>query len=481
MRTSVSAVVVAGCVALMGMGCQETVPTGSLVVTQVPAHAAPGGDGDVLDGRYPTGSRVVLVAPSGQPGSERVLSKGLVAAGGPVLTPDARTAFFAGKADAKGEWQIYAVPTAGGRPKAVTAMSGGAMDPAIAAHGELVFASPVPKAGQTWKTATPAALYTQKPGNPARRVSFGPTSAVEPTVLADGRVMFVSQVPDSAVDGQPHTALFTINNDGTEVTAYAGQHDGVAYVHRPRELGDGRIGFVGSRSDAPADDSVAETVRTARPFASRGPLFPFPLARCRSVEPGGSGSLLACVESRGMADRSMKGSYGVYEVAAGATALDKPLFDAPEWQEVEALRVAPRPEPLGHVTAVMTERKSGTILCLNANFSTYTPAPGQPAVPAVKVRVLAQSEPGKTTTLGEVPVQADGSLMAEVPVDTPLGFEALDDQGKVVRRLAPFVWVRPGENRSCLGCHEPHNRSPKNVRPLAIHAEIAKLGSRSAP
>jgi hypothetical protein len=434
----------------------------------------------MLDARYPAGSRVVFVGSAGQPGSERVLSKGLAAAGSPVLTPDARTVYFAGKADAKGEWQIYAVPTVGGRPKAVTAIGGGAMDPAVAAHGELIFASPVPKAGQTWKTETPAALYAQKPGSPARRVSFGPTAAVEPTVLADGRVMFVSQVPGSTVDGEPHTALFTINNDGTEVTAYAGQHDGTAYVHRPRELGHGRIGFVSSRSDAPADDSQAEAVRSARPFASREPLFTFPLARCRSVEPAGSGGLLACVEARGMADRSMKGSYGVYEVAAGAAALGKPLFDAPEWHEVEALRVAPRPEPLGHVTAVMAERKTGTILCLNANFSSYGAAPGQPLATAVKVRVLAQNVPGKTTTLGEVPVQADGSLMAEVPVDTPLGFEALDDQGKVVRRLAPFVWVRPGENRSCLGCHEPHNRSPKNVRPLAIHAEIAKLGPQSA-
>lgn len=480
MRTSISAVALAGCLALMGMGCQETVPAGSLVVTQVPVKTAPGGEGDVLDGRYPTGSRVVLVVPSGQPGSERVLSKGLAAAGSPVLTPDARTVYFAGKADARSEWQIYEVSAAGGRPKAVTAISGGAMDPAVAAHGELIFASPVPKAGQTWKAATPAALYAQKPGGAAQRISFGPTAAVEPTVLADGRVMFVSQVPGATVEGEPHTALFTINNDGTEVTAYAGQHDGVAYLHRPRELGNGRIAFVSSRSDAPADGLQAEAVRTARPFASREPLFPFPLARCRSVEPGGEGVLLACVESRGMADRSMLGTYGVYAVAAGGAELGKPLFDTPEWHEVEAFRAASRPEPLGHVTAVMPERKAGTILCLNANFSTYTPAQGEPAVPAAKVRVLAQTEPGKTIALGEVPTQADGSLMAEVPVDTPLGFEALDDQGKVVRRLAPFVWVRPGENRSCLGCHEPHNRSPKNTRPLAVRAEIVKLAPGAA-
>ena len=49
----------------------------------------------------------------------------------------------------------------------------------------------------------------------------------------------------------PHLCLFTINNDGTEVTAYACQDDGVDFVRRPRELGDGRIAFLAARTEEP--------------------------------------------------------------------------------------------------------------------------------------------------------------------------------------------------------------------------------------
>ena len=65
------------------------------------------------------------------------------------------------------------------------------------------------------------------------------------------------------------------------------------------------------------------------------------------------------------------------------------------------------------------------------------------------------------------PLRADGSFLAEVPADTPLGFESLDADGRVLHRLAPSLWLRPGENRSCLGCHQPYNRSPRNLRPIA--------------
>ena len=70
----------------------------------------------------------------------------------------------------------------------------------------------------------------------------------------------------------------------------------------------------------------------------------------------------------------------------------------------------------------------------------------------------------------------DGSFMAEVPADVALGFEALDEAGNVVRRLPPSVWVRPGENRGCIGCHEPHGLAPRNRRPLAVKEPPVAVG-----
>jgi hypothetical protein len=94
--------------------------------------------------------------------------------------------------------------------------------------------------------------------------------------------------------------------------------------------------------------------------------------------------------------------------------------------------------------------------------------------------VLTEASPGKVRALGEVPIQMDGSFLAEVPANVPLGFEALDENGQVLRREAPMFWVRPSENRCCAGCHEPRNRSPHNHRPLAVGVPITSLPLKSA-
>jgi hypothetical protein len=455
-------------------GCSARGPAGALVVTQTPAVAGPTNRADdLLDLRYPAGSRLVLVRPPFRPDDTRLLSRGLVAAGGPVICPGGKRVFFVGKAAKGGTWQVYQAKLGGGRPELLTAMVGGAMDPAIIATGELVFSSPVPgvpgreAATPGQATRAPSALYVQGADRKPRRLTFGAEAAVAPTVLRDGRILFVSARSSSGARGTPQLGLFTVNNDGTEVTAFALDHDGAPRVERPREFADGRIGFLAAAAGAPPGGCWAECVQRSRPFASRTNLFAFPPASCRSVEPDGEGGLLACLRVPSPAGRGMPGSFAVYRVGAAAAEPGEPLFDEPGWDEVEAAALSERPTPAGHVSTIVPGKKTGLILCLNANFSRRAGDTSKAAATAERVRVLAGQGPGAECSLGEVPLQADGSFMAEVPADTPLGFESVDRDGRVVRRVAPSLWVRPGENRSCIGCHEPYNRSPGNVRPLA--------------
>ena len=409
----------------------------------------------------------MITFPPFRPRDVRVLSVGLVAAGAPVVGPSGKNIYFSGKTQAGAAWQIYETKPTGGRPKAVTAIEGGAMDPAILANGDLVFSSPVPNADATGKAGKLPALYAQTPGGRPRRLTFGSTAAVAPTVLGDGRILFVSARSSSNPAAAPNLALFTVNNDGSEVTAYALDQDGAPLVQRPRELRDGRIGFLAMDTDTPEGAVWAETVRTARPFASRTKLFNFPVNRCRSVEPAADGNLLASFETRRLAEGRMSGSFAIYQVGTNATTLGQPHFDDPAWNDLEAARLAARAAPMGHISALSPAKKTGTILCLNANFTRYHGTNGAPVAKAERVRVLAGDVQGPARALGEVPLRADGSFMAEVPADTPLGFESLDAAGRVLHRLEPAFWVRPGENRSCLGCHEPYNRSARNLRPIA--------------
>jgi len=409
---------------------------------------------------YPAGSRIVVISLSG-PQKVKVLSEGLYAAGDPVLSYDGQVAMFVGRLSAESDWQIYQSQVDRSQCRAVTSMPGGAAAPALLPDGSLVFASPVPKA---WGGPSPQ-LYAQSLGGKPCQLTFSPAGAFDPSVLPDGRILFVSA---SLQDGSSKAAglsIFTINNDGTEFTAFACQHDPPARISSPRQVSGGRIAFLAGPIEGSPTDTSAEYVRTARPFLSRAKLFTNTLAAVRSVQVDAESNLLVCA-------KSSRGNWSVYRVNGQGGIPDVPIFEAPGWDCVEALSLNARPRPMGRLTNMDPSKSTGRILCLNINDTTFHEGTEPAIATATRVRVLAQSASGTTRPLGEIPVQADGSFVADVPADVPLGFEALDESGSVVRRLAPMIWVRSGENRSCVGCHAPHNRVPHNYRPEAVRSAV---------
>jgi hypothetical protein len=78
--------------------------------------------------------------------------------------------------------------------------------------------------------------------------------------------------------------------------------------------------------------------------------------------------------------------------------------------------------------------------------------------------------------LGTVPVREDGSAHFRVPADTPVYFQALDENMMEIRRMRSFISFQPGEQRSCVGCHETQARAPVNAPfPEAAAAEPTPL------
>ncbi len=61
---------------------------------------------------------------------------------------------------------------------------------------------------------------------------------------------------------------------------------------------------------------------------------------------------------------------------------------------------------------------------------------------------------------GVVPVYEDGSAHFYVPADRNIYFQALDENFMEVQRERTYVNYRPGEQRSCIGCHEQPNSLP---------------------
>ena len=64
--------------------------------------------------------------------------------------------------------------------------------------------------------------------------------------------------------------------------------------------------------------------------------------------------------------------------------------------------------------------------------------------------------------LGTVPVEEDGSAHFKVPAGKPLYFQAVDAEGKAVHTMMSEVYLQPGENRGCVGCHEQVHTASEN-------------------
>ena len=56
--------------------------------------------------------------------------------------------------------------------------------------------------------------------------------------------------------------------------------------------------------------------------------------------------------------------------------------------------------------------------------------------------------------IGTVPVEKDGSASFLVPANTPMALQALDEEGKAVQLMRSWFTAMPGEQVSCIGCHE---------------------------
>lgn len=64
--------------------------------------------------------------------------------------------------------------------------------------------------------------------------------------------------------------------------------------------------------------------------------------------------------------------------------------------------------------------------------------------------------------LGYAPIEPDGSFKLEVPADVPLALAILDAKGRAIQTHLNWIQVRPGERRTCDGCHSPRRGASLN-------------------
>jgi len=92
------------------------------------------------------------------------------------------------------------------------------------------------------------------------------------------------------------------------------------------------------------------------------------------------------------------------------------------------------------------------VLCLNVNDSSESAADRNPH-PPLRFASLRWRIQGSNASWERCrsPPMVPCSCISRARA---AGFDTLDAHGQVLRHQPAFLWLQPGENRACIGCHE---------------------------
>jgi hypothetical protein len=435
-------------------------------------------------------ARILWVSPGG---SFRVWSEGFYSACDPNVSFDGQRVLFAGKRERTSSWRIWEMGIDG---QALRAVSPENLDARSPIHVSTLFTLNSP---EPWFTtvfvggertlndmgrASASSLYNVKlDGTELRRLTFNPNRDFEPFQMWDGRVLYAAErhlqepgTHDSRI------GLFAIHIEGADVEFYGGGL-GRPIQRMPCATEGGLVIFVEPAADARDGAGQLACIEERRPHATyrcltRNPaelfLYPFPWRGNRILV------------SRRPAHGSGTGGIYHFDVDSGECAV---LFDNPEYHDVQVVAIEPRARPDGHSTVVDPKFDFGVFYGLNCYDADARMAPHLTDGMIKRVRFIegvlqsAASSAGigngrgpyvPRRLIGEAPVETDGSFNVEVPADTPLLLQMLDERGLALATCG-WIWVKPKETRGCIGCHEDPERTPENEYALALRRPSNRL------
>lgn len=417
--------------AFLIMGVSAVYPCGALCATVAKRDAslayvftaAPGYEPTAwVDGRerFPVGAKLIAVVG----GMARLLAPGFYGSADPTPSYDGARVLFSGKPAAADHWQVWEVTLSGGAPRQITHCDADCVRPLYLPDGEIVYtrAANIEIAGKTG------------------RLTFAPGRYLTDDILRDGRILF------EAVHGSRSRELFTVYPDGTGVESLRCDHG--PDRGEARQIGSGDYIFVAGGRLARITSALAQQIDVAQP--EREPTGPI-------------AELSAGIWLISLRDNSSH--FGLYrwDVATGQIT---PLETPTDASAVQPAVIAKRTPPKQFPSALVPSRTAGNLLCLNARAS-RTPMDGASAR-GVKV----YSTEG---LLGQTAVEADGSFYIQVPADRPIRIELVDAAGKTVRAEHNWFWMRPAEQRICVGCHTGPERAPENKVPEILLKTVVPI------
>jgi len=434
--------------------------------------------------RFPEGSRLVrLDRESSLPVN---LTPDLFASADPQVSFDGSKILFAAKAEPTSRWQVWEMNSDGSAKRPLTHCEGDCVRPAYLPREEIVFTALTKEA-----TAPLSQLYVSKrDGSETHPITFGPGDFQVETVLQDGMILASARAPLlPASEGNPRgkeqepRELYTLRPDGSGLRTFRCDHQQPAVRSEAAELDDGSLVFLKRPLASPAMDGELAMIR--RGALHNSPLGNSPVMAYSLKQLSGEKLAVACLHSpagHAARDGNAAAKLDLYVFDTEQEKLTGMIYQDPKLSSLAAVPVAAHAPPRWYWSTLTPALEMGYFICLDSSLSDLpaqagVAAGGRLPAAASKVRVLTLDPATRQErSLGEAPVEKDGSFYIAVPPDRPVRFELLEAGGRVVRAQRSWIWARPGEEHGCVGCHENRALAPENRWPLALHRLDTPVG-----
>ena len=398
--------------------------------------------------------------------------------------------------DSEGRWQIFEVDTDGKTSRQVTPGQFSDVDNYDACYlpdEGIIFGSTrsfqrVP-CRSTLQTPITLLFRMNADGTGIRQLTFDQDHNWCPTVLPNGRIMYLRW----EYSGIPHGAsriLFHMNPDGTEQKSYYGSNshwpNGVFFA-RPVPGHTGLFtGVISGNHDVPRMGEMILFDLNRGTFEADGVVQRIP-GRGKKVVPIIVDTLVANSWPKFLHPYPLSDKYfltackptptslwGIYLVDAFDNLLLLKEEPGNALLEPIPLRKTPRPPVIPN--RIDPNRKDATVYLTDVYqgnglvgvprgivkqlrlFTYHFQYIGM--LPNVRNSVGGDGPWEPPRVLGTVPVEGDGSASFRVPANTPISVQPLDENGAALQLMRSWFTAMPGENVSCVGCHEPQNATP---------------------
>jgi hypothetical protein len=407
---------------------------------------------------------------------------------------------FAAKRAARDPWNIYEMAVDGSGVRQITRALGDCRSPGYQSSQYVItvdepwyqisFVRIDRGARNEAGTGAVSSLHSCKlDGSQVQRLTYNLSSDFDPAILWDGRLVFASWRRCDFERGElGRVGLFAGYTDGADCEAFcleAGRP--IKHMPCPTAGGAGGVVVFVEADRVPWDGSgLLSCVSLRRPLHSYRPITAEADGLFHSPSPLPDGRILV---SRRPADGS--GTHAVCRLDPRTQHLEL-VYDDAGFHDIQAKAIAPREEPDGRASGVAESDPYGRLYCLDVYTSDLKGPSGLMPGKVKKVRVIeglplkagegGAALPGGIAPLalrrilGEVPIAEDrdergavvgGSFNLQVPGNTPIQLQLLDENGLALRSCG-WIWARRHHGQGCVGCHEDRELAPTNWQVAAL-------------